>query len=296
MSQNKPIATMDQSCSIFERALDALPDGVLLVNAAREVAYANTAFKKLWRIPSDLLASKDDSQMLRYAMEQLADPAGFLREVERLHPTSQTSEDEILFKDGRIIARRSLPFEEGGRLSARIWIFTDVTEAKNASVDQLTGLPNRLAFSRQFPQFVTAPSDGLSRAVAILDVDNFKSYNDLYGHARGDRTLKEIGTILQSHVYQTGDLAFRIGGEEFLIAKRVRASPEATAFFEKIRASVAAMKIAHLGNPPYNMVSMSIGYGTFSSAPEANTVFNQVDEALYRAKAQGRNRIVEAVF
>lgn len=287
---------MDPSSSIFERALDALPDGVLLVNADRKVVYANAAFNRLWKIPSALLKSSDEGEMLRFATEQLKDPAGFLREVERLHPTSQTSEDEILFKDGRIIARRSLPFQEAGKMSARIWIFTDVTEARNASVDQLTGLSNRLAFSRQFPQFVTAPSDGLSRAVAILDVDNFKSYNDLYGHARGDQILRDIGRILQSHVYETGDLAFRIGGEEFLIAKRVRGGTEAKVFFEKVRTSITAMNVSHSGNPPYDIVSMSIGYGSFPSAPEADLVFNRVDEALYRAKAQGRNRIAEALF
>ncbi len=292
----EPVATADASCSIFERALDALPDGVLLVNAARKVAYANTAFKRLWRIPSAVLVSQDDGEILQLAIEQLLDPAGFLREVERLHPTSETSEDEILFKDGRIISRRSLPFQEAGKLSARIWIFTDVTEARNASVDQLTRLPNRLAFSRQFPQFVTAPPDGLARAIAILDVDNFKSYNDLYGHARGDQILREIGQVLQSHIYLTGDLAFRIGGEEFLMAKRVRDSEEAKAFFESVRTSIAGMNLPHAGNPPHGILSVSIGYGSFPSFSEADTVFNRVDEALYQAKAQGRNTIVEALF
>lgn len=289
-------ATADPTCSIFERALDALPDGVLLVTAARKIAYANTAFKRLWKIPGAILASQDDGEILQFAIEQLEDPAGFLGEVERLHPTSETSEDEIIFRDGRIISRRSLPFQEAGKLTARIWIFTDVTEARNASIDQLTRLPNRLAFSRQFPQFVTSPPDGLARTVAILDVDNFKSCNDLYGHARGDQILKDIGRILQSHIYQTGDLAFRIGGEEFLMAKRVRGNSEAKAFFESVRKSIAGMNLTHVGNPPHGIVTVSIGYGSFPSASEADTVFSRVDEALYKAKAQGRNRIVEALF
>lgn len=282
-------------CSIFERALDALPDGVLLVNAERKVVYTNAAFKRLWSMPEEVLAPQDDDQNLQFVMDQLVDPEGFRQEVERLHPTIETSEDEIAFKDGRIISRRSLPFQEQGNFRARIWIFTDITEAKNASVDHLTQLPNRLAFSREFPPFVTAASDGLVRSVAIVDVDHFKRYNDCYGHASGDKILAEIGAILKSHVNQTGDLAFRIGGEEFLMATRTRDTSEAHAFFEAVRKSISAMKADHKGNEPYGIVTVSIGYGCFPSAPEAGAVFEHVDEALYKAKAEGRNKVTSAV-
>lgn len=283
-------------CSIFERALDALPDGVLLVNADRKIVYTNAAFKRLWKIPEHILAMREDGHSLQFVMDQLDDPAGFLREVERLHPTTETSEDEIVFKDGRIVSRRSLPFQEQGKFSARIWIFTDVTEAKNASVDHLTQLPNRLAFSRQFPPFVTAPADGLLRSVAIVDVDHFKRYNDLYGHAQGDALLVDVAGILKSHVHQTGDLAFRIGGEEFLMATRTRNSGEAHVFFDSVRRSILALEAKHDGNDPLGIVTVSIGFGSFDSAADASTVFQRVDEALYQAKDAGRNRVAQAVF
>lgn len=279
---------------IFQRALDALPDGVLLVNAARRIVYTNQAFRRLWSIPDGLLAMQDDNRTLHYVMDQLVDPESFRSEVERLHPTAEASEDELLFKDGRIISRRSLPFQEEGSFSARIWIFTDVTEARSASVDCLTQLPNRLAYARQFPTFATAPADGMTRSVAIVDVDRFKKYNDSYGHARGDSVLSAVGAMLHSHVHQSGDLAFRIGGEEFLMAIRTRRSSAAAAFFETVRKSIVALNLDHAANTPYSIVSVSIGYAVFECPQEPSALFARVDKALYRAKACGRNRIVEA--
>lgn len=284
------------NCSIFERALDALPDGVLLVNAARQVVYTNPAFKQLWHIPNHILAEQDDGRNLQFVMCQLADPEGFRLEVERLHATAETSHGQIALKDGRIISRRSLPFEEDGNFRARIWIFTDITEARNATIDELTQLANRRAFSREFPSFVMAPADGLMRAAAIIDVDHFKQYNDLYGHAEGDSTLRRIGAIIASHARHAGDLAFRIGGEEFLMTTRTRKTDEAAAIFEAVRVTVEAMKRPHSGNPGYGIVTVSIGFASFEGAAEGSIVFQRIDDALYRAKAGGRNRIVEAAL
>lgn len=291
-SRNAQANTKD--CSIFERALDALPDGVLLVNADRKVVYTNAAFKRLWSVPDTILSSRDDEANLQYVMGQIADPEGFRREVERLHPTTETSQDEVLLKDGRTIARRSLPFEEQGSFQARIWIFTDVTEAKNAGIDQLTGLANRRAYARDFPAFVSAPPDGLVRSVAIIDIDNFKRYNDCYGHAAGDAILGDIGALLKSYALRTGDLVFRIGGEEFLMAARTRTSGEARALFESVRRAVTAMSREHAGNPPHDIVTISAGFQSFRQESDPGALFRTVDELLYQAKAAGRNKVVEA--
>lgn len=282
------------ACSIFERALDALPDGVLLVNAARKLVYANLAFSSLWNMPDEVLESLEDGRMLEFAMGQLVDPEAFRREVERLHPTTETSHDEVQLKDGRTFSRRSVPFEEDGKFNARIWIFTDITEAKSASVDHLTQLSNRMAFSRDFEPFVAAPADGLVRSVAIMDLDNFKKYNDMYGHIAGDDVLRQIGIIVRSHLHEADDLLFRIGGEEFLMAIRTRNAVDAFALFDAIRRSIQAMKKEHLGNEPHRMVTASLGVGSFQEARDPDGVFKRIDAALYRAKAAGRNVVVEA--
>lgn len=277
--------------SLFERTLDALPDGVLLTDSERRVVYANRSFAQLWKIPDELVSTKNELGMLTFVTDQLLDPEGFLREVDRLQLAQETSEDEILLKDGRIFSRRSVPFDEGGRLAARIWIFTDITEARSASIDALTGIPNRHAYSRQFPEYLNTANDGLFRSVAILDIDNFKSYNDRHGHAAGDDVLRQIGTVLRTHLTNADDLFFRIGGEEFLMACRTRAALDAHTFFEALRNRVGALAITHPGNQPYGVVMVSMGLGIFEGPQSPADVFHQVDAALYQSKHLGRNRV-----
>jgi diguanylate cyclase (GGDEF)-like protein len=277
--------------SLFERTLDALPDGVLLTDAQRRVVYANRAFSQLWRIPERLLAMRDDIVLLAWVLDQLLDPIGFHNEVERLQISHESSEDEILLKDGRIFSRRSVPFGEDGSLAARIWIFTDITEARSASIDTLTGIPNRYAYSRKFPQYLAADGDGLLSSVAILDVDNFKRYNDRYGHAAGDEVLNKIGAVIRSHFTNADDLFFRIGGEEFLMACRTRDTLDARTFFEALCTRVGCMGIEHGGNDPFGVVTVSMGLGVFEGPRSPADVFRHVDAALYRSKQLGRNRV-----
>lgn len=288
------IIPQDPSPSLFESALDALPDGVLLISSERRVIYANPAFVKHWRIPSALLDFPDEAKMLRHASEQLADPESFLREVEQLHATDRSFQDELQFKDGRIFSRRSVPFLVGENFQARIWIFTDVTEARHSYIDALSGVPNRRAYSRDFPLFATAADDGLLRSAAILDIDNFKAYNDHYGHAAGDVVLRQVGALLRTLLRNDDDLVFRIGGEEFLLASKPRNIGDARLLFDEVRQAIAAAAIPHVGNPPYNVVTTSIGYGVFRGPRRAGDIFESIDAALYRAKSNGRNRLCEA--
>ena len=179
--------------SLFERALDCLPDGVLLVRDASTIVYANQAFEKIWNVPDGVITSKDDLALLPWVANQVANTAAFIGEVKRLYHSAESSEDIVLLKDGRIISRRSVPLKEEGALHTRIWIFTDITEARHARIDAITGLPNRRAYADEYPGFALSGSDGLTRSVAIMDIDNFKSYNDTYGHAAGDEVLRRIG-------------------------------------------------------------------------------------------------------
>lgn len=284
---------MLQSPSLFKHALDALPDGVLLTDASRTIIYSNRAFAALWNIPPAVRASTDELHLLHLVREQLTDPDGFFQSVERLTGSLESSDDEILFNDGRVISRRSVPFQEDGEVQARIWIFCDVTEARHANTDALTGLPNRRAYSRQFPVFVQAPDDGFVRAVGMMDVDNFKAYNDLYGHAAGDDALRTIGTILRASLKAADDLVFRIGGEEFLIACRGRTFAEACSFFETIRHGVEKAAIQHRANPLSGVVTASLGLHVFRGPQSPAKVFETVDAALYRSKADGRNRVTQ---
>ena len=83
--------------------------------------YANRAFAEQWSIPPQLVESGDDAAMLSFVSDQLIDAAGFRQEVERLTPSDESTEDEILFKDGRIFSRRSVPCVEREAIEARNW-------------------------------------------------------------------------------------------------------------------------------------------------------------------------------
>src|SRR3569623_1361338 len=147
--------------SMFERALDALPDGVLLTDSARKVVYCNPAFAKHWMIPDGMIASGNEIHMLNFVQGQLIDPAAFIREVERINPTTESSEDAHYLKDGRVLSRRSVPFAESGVFSARLCMFYFVTEALYARSFTLCIFPTRRAFSTNYPASVESPVDGL---------------------------------------------------------------------------------------------------------------------------------------
>ena len=279
--------------SVFELTLDALPDGVLLTDVDRRVVYANHAFADLWGIPPELMESRDEAEMLRHVRDCLVDPDSFLHEVERIHPSDEATTDQLDFADGRVVSRRSVPFTDGEKFAARIWIFTDITEVRFARHDALTGLKNRRAYSDEFPVFAGDDCAGW-KTVALLDVDNFKRYNDTYGHARGDDVLRSIGEILRKHLSEADDLLFRIGGEEFLMARVTDSEMEAGAFFELVRLSVAGLKIPHIGNAPHDIVTASIGIKSFRGPAASLELFTSADAALYEAKATGRNRIGRA--
>jgi diguanylate cyclase (GGDEF)-like protein len=275
---------------LMRRTLDLLPDGVLIIGSRREVLYHNAAFQKLWRIPPEVFAAGDQT-MLRFVLDQLDDPEGFIGLVERLYTSPEPSEDDLTFRDGRIFNRRSVALEAGNGGFSRIWIFTDVTEAWSARVDPLTGLLNRRVYAREFPDFVTSTPEDSVKSVALLDVDRFKRYNDEYGHAAGDAALEGIGDILQTLLRRDADRAFRIGGEEFLVMSRHRTEHDAMRFFGSIIGEVRRAGVAHNWNPPWNVLTLSMGLGIFRGAADPATVFEAVDLALYRAKRNGRNRI-----
>jgi diguanylate cyclase (GGDEF)-like protein len=277
--------------SLFERTLDNLPDGVLLVGADRSVLYTNKVFERLWGLTPQMLANWH--HIVDHIASQMDDPRQFMQQVVRLYGTREDSDDELHLRDGRIISRRSVPFNCEGEGFGRIWIYTDVTEAWNAKIDALTGLRNRRAYTRYFPKFAEAEDDGLVKAVGLMDVDNFKAYNDTYGHAAGDAVLRRIGALLSPPA--VGDeMAFRIGGEEFVIACKSQTEVGAIDFFESIRCALKEAAIPHSGNGKEKVVTASLGVSLFRGAQDPASLFEAVDSALYKSKSSGRNRMTLA--
>jgi diguanylate cyclase (GGDEF)-like protein/PAS domain S-box-containing protein len=112
--------------------LQSTADGILAIGNENEVLFANERFEKLWRIPQAVMASKDDSVLLQYILDQLSDPQSFLKKVQELYKSTEDSFDTLNFKDGRVFERQSRPFMQGAAIAGRVWSFHDVTERKRA--------------------------------------------------------------------------------------------------------------------------------------------------------------------
>ncbi|MGB9068978.1 MAG: diguanylate cyclase [Candidatus Acidiferrales bacterium] len=170
-------------------------------------------------------------------------------------------------------------------------------EAKNrlleelALTDSLTGVPNRRAIEAwSSRQLSGAARHGFSLWMVLIDLDHFKRINDSYGHEAGDAVLKKFAEILRSHT-RLSDISGRIGGEEFLFVLTHADRDGTMMVVDRIRQQLAAEKFVFDGATV--QVTASFGISGFSgkSAPEFEELLAQADDALYRAKDNGRNRI-----
>lgn len=164
-----------------------------------------------------------------------------------------------------------------------------------ARTDPLTGLHTRLKFNEDIEQLwpkVERYSE--SYCALMCDVDFFKQYNDTFGHLAGDRILQNVAGALRS-VLRAGDQLYRFGGEEFLMILHACAFAGAKTAAEQFRAAVEELNIAHSGSP-LGMVTVSIGISCMEAGSRMTLQawLNEADEAMYEAKAGGRNAVVIA--
>jgi diguanylate cyclase (GGDEF)-like protein len=276
---------------LLKNVLDALPDGILIVSGSRQMVYSNIRFRELWCIPVDTELDDEGRAIMQYALPQLVDPEGFLRIIESLHQTAHSFEDEIPLRDGRVFRRRSVAFQDPDLGQSRIWIFTDVTAITYSHIDSLTGLLNRNKFERHFSSLSVAASPQSIVGIALFDLDHFKLFNDTYGHAAGDDVLRNIGKVIRHHLQRTSDAGYRVGGEEFFLQYHSRSREDVISFINSIREDVERLAIPHIANPPFNCVTISCGFGICTKPKSPEFIYRQVDGALYKSKANGRNQI-----
>jgi two-component system chemotaxis response regulator CheY len=164
---------------------------------------------------------------------------------------------------------------------------------EQSRVDPLTQLGNRLRLTEDLELLDgRAQRYGHTYAIAILDVDHFKRYNDRYGHPEGDEVLRAVARMLRECSRQ-GDAAYRYGGEEFVLVLPDQDLFSAVAAMEHIGTGVKGLNLAHEGNLPGGVVTLSAGVaarGPGDIVP-AVKLLKRADEALYRAKQSGRDRV-----
>lgn len=162
-----------------------------------------------------------------------------------------------------------------------------------AEIDSLTNLYNRGAFLKSLEQSLSfAQRSNLNLCVLVLDVDNFKNINDSYGHDVGDAVLKSVTTTILGCLRKE-DVMGRLGGEEFSIYMINTDLTSALAVAERIRGKVNATPMMCRGHSV--LCSISIGVTTFASGDPLDRLIRRADQAMYFAKANGRNRVEYAV-
>ncbi|MRX06411.1 diguanylate cyclase [Pseudoduganella sp. FT25W] len=201
----------------------------------------------------------------------------------------------------RYLAADASPiFDSEGKLVAVVETLRDVTDEKRAQValeqlatrDGLTGLANRRCFDDTLnAEWQRALRNQQPLSLLMVDVDNFKQYNDAYGHLGGDECLQRIASAVSSEM-RANDLVARYGGEEFAVILPNQSLKGAAIVAERIRCRVEQLRLPNLGSKQH-VVTVSIGAATALAAAEndPSQLVATADSALYRAKHMGRNRI-----
>jgi diguanylate cyclase (GGDEF)-like protein len=178
----------------------------------------------------------------------------------------------------------------------------DITDKKTIELmsitDELTGLYNRRHFNFKIVEAIKeAKASGSLLTFFMMDVDNFKKYNDTYGHKRGDDVLKSVGKVMKEMLSLEGDIAFRLGGEEFGGIVNAKSFDEAKESVEAVRYMLENLKIEHSKNTasPYITASFGVICCDFSNNKNLDitrdNIYTKADECLYMAKENGRNRL-----
>ena len=290
-------AELRSTLSLLSSTLDATDDGILVVDNDGVISSFNRRFVEQWRLPDDLLATRDDDDAIAFVLEQLSNPETFVSKIADLyaHPEAE-SHDVLHFHDGRVFDRYSKPHLIDGEIVGRVWCFRDVTErrrledqlAHQALHDSLTNLANKSLFRDRVEHALTRiPRTGGNLAVLFIDLDNFKTVNDSLGHAAGDLLLVAVTDRLQGCLRAT-DTAARLGGDEFaVILEDPATEQDVIAMAQRI---VSSFKRTFTIDGTEVSASVSIGIALAAPGTSCEQLLRNADLAMYTAKRRGKGR------
>jgi two-component system, cell cycle response regulator len=209
------------------------------------------------------------------------------------------------FVDGnRLVAKHAVTIEEGDRIQLGSGVLLKLVRLDSSEEhfqqemfertvrDGLTGVYNRSYFLNKVGSLTARhAAQGIGLAILMVDVDHFKRVNDRYGHLVGDIVLREISGVLREST-RTEDLVARYGGEEFIVALPISSPDLATERAERIRSGVGARRIRAGGGEIRVTVSIGLAFGSPHWPIGEIPLIEAADEALYQAKAEGRNCVV----
>jgi diguanylate cyclase len=202
------------------------------------------------------------------------------------------------------VRERTLALEARNEDLSRLRLALETTNQRLkrlVAVDSLTGIANRRHFDRVLDRELRrARRQRQPLSLIFLDVDEFKHFNDTFGHAHGDEVLRRVASTLDESFRRGGDLVARYGGEEFAVILPGVDARRAGLYAERLRRRIWCMAIPNAVSNRGDRITISAGVATL--APEApdfletepETLLRSADQALYRAKCQGRNRVAMA--
>jgi diguanylate cyclase (GGDEF)-like protein len=257
-------------------------DGIAIIRAIK-------AREALGNLPILMVTASKEADILKAAFEAGASD----------YITKPYNEIELLARVGSAlrlkaeIDRREAHERELEELTRRLERANRLLEQLSLT-DGLTGVANRRHFDQVLrAEWTRAARDGTSLALALIDIDHFKRYNDTYGHQEGDRCLQRVGAALAGGALRPGDLVARYGGEEFAVIMANTGPAGARIVAERLREAIGALAIPHAASSTSPTLSLSIGVAATvpESLGDAETLVEAADRALYEAKGRGRNRV-----
>lgn len=258
-----------------------------------------------WNASGERLFGFIEEEMRGRRLDELIDASGEATHFARARDVRQTGWSEIegwcgrkdnprFWGEGVVSALR----DEAGEVNGYAVVLRDMTDRKVAeerlrqlaTTDALTGLANRRFFAEEAEkELVRRQRYGGHVSLLMIDADRFKSINDTHGHAAGDEVLRHLATTLRATL-RTTDLPARFGGEELVVLLPETTLEGAAALAERIRGRIAEAEV-HIDGARVRY-TVSIGVSTANeSAIELRTLLRAADEAVYRAKGEGRNRV-----
>jgi len=294
-----------QAVSTLRAALDEVDIGVALLDKDLLPRFINRCFMRMWHLDDQVELEKLDFEgLMRLIVSKQSRPMPtvkfneFIKKRTALIRTGAEDPRDVRIDDGRVIRVRCKPLPDGGRML----VYADVTDLVQhadklkelATVDGMTGLFNRRHFfSLAEIEWAKYQRHWRPLSLLMMDIDQFKSINDRFGHDVGDHVIIDIADICRQEKRKS-DVVARFGGEEFLLLLPETDVDEAQNVAERLRRLVEARKLSIASCA----INTTVSIGVVQANPYMETLFDLIkmtDQALYAAKNAGRNRVWAAV-
>lgn len=266
------------------------PEAILVLSPDHRVALANPAAETLFGTPAETLTGMAAASLLE-GLEGNLEGVGV--------GTPHQGEGMAHRGDALVPVEFSIALMPGERQNSFLLVIQDVSQRKAAEAelkrlavtDPLTGLPNRRRFMESCEsEMMRFKRYDVPGSMLMLDIDHFKRVNDTHGHAVGDKVLVALAECFRETLRGT-DLPSRLGGEEFAVLLPMTTSDHAVELADRLRVRISEIAVPLSDGGPLHF-TVSIGVATFrQSSDDTDRVLRRADEALYRAKNAGRNRV-----